>query len=90
MFTRLSPKHGTLIRFLSEDGIKQLMLKVEAKYMQDNNREMPKAVEPLFFVIDEKNHSIELTDKGIEVLTGTTRGSGVLHSSRYCRPVVGG
>ena len=67
------PKHTPLIRYLSEDGIKQLMLKVEAKYMQDNNREMPKAVEPLFFVIDEKNHSIELTDKGIEVLTGTTQ-----------------
>ncbi len=66
------PKHNPLIRYLSEDGIKQLMLKVEAKYMADNNREMPKAVEPLFFVIDEKNHSIELTDKGIEVLTGTT------------------
>ena len=66
------PKHGPLIRYLSEDGIKPLMLKVEAKYMADNNREMPKAVEPLFFVIDEKNHSIELTDKGIEVLTGTT------------------
>ncbi len=66
------PKHNALIRYLSEDGIKQLMLKVEAKYMQDNNREMPKAVEPLYFVIDEKNHSIELTDKGIEVLTGTT------------------
>ena len=66
------PKHGPLIRYLSEEGIKNLMLKVEAKYMQDNNREMPKAVEPLFFVIDEKNHSIELTDKGIEVLTGTT------------------
>jgi preprotein translocase subunit SecA len=67
------PKHGPLIRYLSEEGIKQLMLKVEAKYMQDNNREMPKAVEPLFFVIDEKNHSIELTDKGIEVLSGTTQ-----------------
>ena len=67
------PKHNPLIRYLSEDGIKQLMLKVEAKYMQDNNREMPKAVEPLYFVIDEKNHSIELTDKGIEVLTGTTQ-----------------
>ena len=66
------PKYGPLIKFLSQDGVKQLMLKVEAKYMADNNREMPKAVEPLFFVIDEKNHSIELTDKGIEVLTGTT------------------
>ena len=66
------PKHGPLIRYLSEDGIKPLLLKVEAKYMADNNREMPKAVEPLFFVIDEKNHSIELTDKGIDVLAGTT------------------
>ncbi|MDE6423879.1 MAG: preprotein translocase subunit SecA, partial [Muribaculaceae bacterium] len=67
------PKHNPLIRYLSEEGIKQLLLKVEAKYMADNNREMPIAVEPLFFVIDEKNHSIELTDKGIEVLTGTTQ-----------------
>ena len=67
------PKHNPLIRYLSEEGIKQLMLKVEARYMADNNREMPIAVEPLFFVIDEKNHSIELTDKGIEVLTGTTQ-----------------
>ena len=66
------PKYGPLIKFLSQDGVKQLMLKVEAKFMADNNREMPVAVEPLFFVIDEKNHSIELTDKGIEVLTGTT------------------
>ncbi len=66
------PKHTPLIRFLSEDGIKQILLKVEAKYMQDNNRLMPEAVEPLYFVIDEKNHSIELTDKGIEVLSSTT------------------
>ncbi|MDE5878263.1 MAG: preprotein translocase subunit SecA, partial [Muribaculaceae bacterium] len=64
------PKHNQLIRYLSEEGIKQLLLKVEGRYMQDNNREMPKAVEPLYFVVDEKNHSIELTDKGIEVLTG--------------------
>ena len=67
------PKHNPLIRYLSEEGIKQLLLKVEARYMADNNREMPIAVEPLYFVIDEKNHSIELTDKGIEVLTGTTQ-----------------
>ena len=67
------PKHNQLIRYLSEDGIKQLLLKVEAKYMQDNNREMPVAVAPLYFVIDEKNHSIELTDKGIDVLTDTTQ-----------------
>ena len=67
------PKYTPLIKYLSQEGVKQLLLKVEAKYMQDNNREMPKAVEPLFFVIDEKNHSIELTDKGIDVLTGTTQ-----------------
>ena len=65
------PKHNALIRYLSEDGIKPLLLKVEGKYLQDNSREMPVAVEPLYFVIDEKNHSIELTDKGIEVLTGS-------------------
>ncbi len=67
------PKHNPLIRYLSEEGIKQILLKVEGKYMQDNNREMPKAVEPLYFVIDEKNHSIELTDKGIDVLTDATK-----------------
>lgn len=67
------PKYNPLIRYLSEEGIKQILLKVEAKYMADNNREMPKAVEPLYFVIDEKNHSIELTDKGIDVLTGSTQ-----------------
>ena len=67
------PKHGPLIRYLSEEGIKPILLKTEEKYMQDNNREMPFAVEPLFFVVDEKNHSIELTDKGIQVLTDTTQ-----------------
>lgn len=69
------PKYGPLIKYLSQDGVKQLLLKVEGKYMQDNNREMPKAVEPLYFVIDEKNHSIELTDKGIDVLTSSTQDS---------------
>ncbi len=67
------PKHGPLIRYLSEEGIKPILLKTEEKYMQDNNREMPIAVEPLYFVVDEKNHSIELTDKGIQVLTDTTQ-----------------
>src|SRR5574344_6070 len=62
------PKHGPLIRYLSEDGIKQLMLKVEAKYMANNNREMPKAVEPLYFVVDEKLNSADLTDKGTDWL----------------------
>ena len=70
------PKHNQLIRYLSEEGIKQILLKTEAKYMADNNREMPVAVEPLYFVIDEKNHSIELTDKGIAVLTDATQDPG--------------
>ena len=67
------PKHNQLIRYLSEDGIKQLLLKVEARFMADNNREMPIAVEPLYFVVDEKNHSIELTDKGIAILSESTQ-----------------
>ena len=66
------PKYGPLIKFLSEDGVKKLLLDVEKIYMENNNALMPEAVEPLFFVIDEKNHSIELTDKGIDVMTGTT------------------
>ncbi len=64
------PKYGALIKYLSQEGIKPLLLETEAFYMQDNNREMPKAVEPLYFVIDEKNRSVELTDKGIDELTG--------------------
>ena len=63
------PKNNALIKYLSQEGIK-LLLETEAFYMQDNNREMPKAVEPLYFVIDEKNRSVELTDKGIDELTG--------------------
>ncbi len=66
------PKYGPLIKFLSQEGIKPLMLETEAYYMQDNNREMPTVTDPLYFVIDEKNRSIELTDKGIDVLTGTS------------------
>ncbi|WP_305251894.1 preprotein translocase subunit SecA, partial [uncultured Muribaculum sp.] len=64
------PKNNALIKYLSQEGIKPLLLETEAFYMQDNNREMPKAVEPLYFVIDEKNRSVELTDKGIDELTG--------------------
>ena len=69
------PKYAPLIKLLSQEGMKQLLLKVEGRYLQDNSREMPKAVEPLYFVIDEKNHSVELTDKGIEMLTGTVEDS---------------
>ena len=63
------PKNSALIKFLSEEGIKQLLQKTENFYMQDNNREMPKVDVDLFFVIDEKNNQIELTDKGIESLS---------------------
>ena len=64
------PKNGALIKFLSQEGIKNLLLETEAYYLQDNGREMPKATDPLYFVIDEKNRSVELTDKGIDELTG--------------------
>mgnify|MGYP005797650745 CR=1 FL=1 len=50
--------------------MKNILLKTEAYYLQDNEREMPKATEPLYFVIDEKNRSVDLTDKGIDELTG--------------------
>ena len=66
------PKNGALIKFLSQEGMKNILLKTEAYYLQDNSREMPKATEPLYFVIDEKNRSVELTDKGIDELTGKT------------------
>ena len=64
------PKNKALIKFLSEDGIKQLLQKTENFYMQDNSREMPKIDKELYYVIDEKNNQIELTDKGIEFLSG--------------------
>ncbi len=64
------PKNGALIKFLSQDGMKNLMLETEAYYLQDNQREMPTVTDPLYFVIDEKNRSVELTDKGIDELTG--------------------
>ena len=64
------PKNKALIKFLSQEGIKQLLQKTENFYMQDNNREMPKIDEELYFVIDEKNNSIDLTDKGIAHLAG--------------------
>ena len=58
------PKNKPLIKYLSEEGIKAGMLKTEEYYMQNNNREMPKAIEPLYFVVDEKLNSADLTDKG--------------------------
>ncbi|WP_418603382.1 preprotein translocase subunit SecA [Hwangdonia sp.] len=64
------PKNKALIKFLSEEGVKQLLQKTENFYMQDNNREMPKVDAELYYVIEEKNNQIELTDKGIEYLSG--------------------
>jgi len=58
------PKNKPLIKFLSEDGIKSGMLKTEGIYMENNNRRMPEVTEPLFFVVDEKLNSCDLTDKG--------------------------
>ena len=58
------PKNKPLIKFLSEEGIKAGMLRPEEHYMENNNRRMPEAVEPLFFVVDEKQNSCDLTDKG--------------------------
>ena len=58
------PKNKPLIKYLSEEGIKAGMLKTEEKYMENNNRKMPEAVEPLYFVVDEKLNSCDLTDKG--------------------------
>ena len=60
------PKNKPLIKYLSEEGIKAGMLKTEEYYMANNNREMPKAVEPLYFVVDEKLNSCDMTDKGTE------------------------
>ncbi|AUS04246.1 preprotein translocase subunit SecA [Pseudotamlana carrageenivorans] len=64
------PKNKALIKFLSEDGIKQLLQKTENFYMQDNNREMPKVDAELYYVIEEKNNQVELTDKGVDYISG--------------------
>jgi preprotein translocase subunit SecA len=64
------PKNKALIKFLSEQGIKAGMLKTEEIYMEQNNKRMPEATDPLYFVIDEKMKSADLTDKGIELITG--------------------
>ncbi len=63
------PKLKPLIKFLSEPGMKSLLQSTENYYMQEQNRNMPIIDEPLFFVIDEKNNQIELTDKGIDLLS---------------------
>ena len=69
------PKNKALIKFLSQEGMRQLLQKTEAHYMQDNNREMPKVDQELLFVIDEKNSQIELTDKGVEMISKGSEGA---------------
>ncbi|MCB9017842.1 MAG: preprotein translocase subunit SecA [Paludibacteraceae bacterium] len=66
------PKNTPLIKFLSEQGMRAVLLKTEEFYMAENNKNMHIATDPLYFVIDEKNRSIELTDKGIDALTGAS------------------
>ncbi len=64
------PKSKALIKFLSETGNRAIMQKMENHYLQDNSRMMPEADEPLYFTIDEKHNQIELTEKGIDLITG--------------------
>ncbi len=64
------PKYKPLIKFLSEPGMKQLLQKVENYYIQDNEREMPFITDDLYFVINEKQHSVDMTDKGRDLITG--------------------
>ena len=64
------PKNKVLIKYLSEPGIKMHLQKTENFYLQDNSKEMPKADEVLYFVIDEKNNTIDLTEKGIDLISG--------------------
>ncbi|MCU4173436.1 preprotein translocase subunit SecA [Marinilabiliaceae bacterium N1Y90] len=65
------PKNKAIIKFLSEVGVKAGMLKTENFYMQENSKNMHVVTDPLFFVIDEKNNSIELTEKGLDLITGS-------------------
>ena len=64
------PKNKALIKYLSEEGVRQILQKTENHYMSDNNREMPKIDAELYYVIDEKNNQIELSDKGVDYLSG--------------------
>ena len=78
------PKNNALIKYLSEEGNKSLLLKTENFYMQNNNKEMPKVTDELFFIIDEKANSIELTEKGIDLIS-----TSVEDSSFFILPDVG-
>ncbi|MCC7333176.1 MAG: preprotein translocase subunit SecA [Flavobacteriales bacterium] len=65
------PKNNALIKFLSEHGIKAVLQKTENFYMQEQNKEMPKADAALFFIVDEKTNSVELTEQGVDLITGS-------------------
>ncbi len=69
------PKYKPLIKFLSEPGMKQLLQKTENFYIQDNEREMPFITDELYFVINEKQHSVDMTDKGRDLITGNLEDS---------------
>jgi preprotein translocase subunit SecA len=69
---RALPKNKALIKFLSEEGVKQLLQKTENEYMADNNRKMPEVDEAMYFVIEEKNNQVELSDSGIKFLSRDT------------------
>ena len=71
------PKYKPLIKFLSEPGMKQLLQKVENYYIQDNEREMHIVTDELYFVINEKQHSVDMTDKGRDLITGNLSDSNV-------------
>jgi preprotein translocase subunit SecA len=64
------PKYKPLIKFLSETGIKAVLQKTENYYLADNKRNMPEADKPLYFIIDEKDNSVDLTERGIDLITG--------------------
>ncbi|MBE0666060.1 MAG: preprotein translocase subunit SecA, partial [Bacteroidales bacterium] len=78
------PRNNALIKFLSEEGVRTLLQKTENFYMQNNSKEMPKVTESLFFVIDEKGNSIELTEKGLDLIS-----SSVEDASFFVLPDVG-
>ena len=78
------PKYKPLIKFLSEEGNKAILIKTENEYMQENNRRMPEITDPLYFVIDEKLNSIDLTDKGHDTITA----AGEIRTGTYCQSVV--
>jgi preprotein translocase subunit SecA len=73
---RALPKNSALIKFLSEQGVRQQLLETEGTYMAENNKRMPEIDNDLLFVIDEKSNSVDLTDKGIDLITDSGEDSG--------------